>query len=465
MNIDELVQSYKDEMIISLSELVRIKSVYDEPKPGRPFGNGVYEALQYMLNAGRRLGFEAKDADGYAGHLQYGDGDHPFGILVHLDVVPEGDGWTKPPFEATLEDGAIYGRGASDDKGPAVAALFAMRAIKEAGVKPVRPVRLVLGCNEENDWKCVEYYARHEHMPEEGFAPDAMYPVVNREKGLLSLALSAEFASLASDEIMLESITGGSRVNMVPGSCRCIIKASADKQGFIRESLSKFPYKDEFSMSLSIDQQGGRCIIESHGRMAHGSHPEEGKNAIAAMLLFLKQAGIVNPFIAFIGDAIGMDYSGKGLGIKMSDELSGPLTLNLGLINGSQNSGRADIDIRYPITVELNDILSAIKAKAEPVGIRVKILNHKEPHYVPEDSPLVQKLLKAYSDVTGQRGYTLSMGGATYARAMAKGVAFGAVFPGGPDMAHQADEHIMVDDLVKNALVYAHAICEMCASK
>lgn len=462
MSIDELISSYKDEMVDMLKDLVSIKSVYSDPKPDKPFGDGVYEALQYFLNAGRRFGFGVKNVDGYAGHVQYGDGDDPIGILAHLDVVPEGTGWTKPPFEAVVEDDAIYGRGTSDDKGPAVAALFAMRAVKEAGIALDRPVRLILGCNEENDWKCVKYYSQHEHMPQEGFSPDAMYPLVNREKGLLALAMNADFSGYGSTDVILESMIGGNRVNMVPGSCCCVLKGPSDKLEAMRAKLDGFKYKDEFSIIMQIDGQG-RGVIESSGKVAHGSRPEDGKNAIGAMLLWLKELGLNNPFFVFLADYIGLDYSGKGFNINFSDELSGPLTLNLGLIEASQDKGKAVIDIRYPITSALDDILNNIKAKTDPQGIKIEVLNHMEPHYVHEDSSLVKKLLKAYGDVTGQPGYTLSMGGATYARAMERGVAFGAVFPGQPDLAHQADEHIAVDALIRNAAIYAHAIYELCA--
>lgn len=462
MKIDDLVLSYKDEMLATLKDLISIKSVYGQPEEGKPFGAEVYKALCYTLDTGHRFGLDTKNVDGYAGHVQLGEGGDPLAILVHLDVVPEGDGWTKPPFELIIEDGAIYGRGTSDDKGPAVAALYAMRAVKEAGIALKRPVRLILGCNEENDWTCVKYYAQHEVMPDEGFSPDAMYPVVNREKGMLALELAAGYMSSVVGDMVLESIKGGSRVNMVPGSCSCVIKATPEKRAFIEESLNAFAYKDEYNMTIEAAHDN-RCTIKATGKMAHGSRPDEGKNAIAAIALFLQYIGIGNPFVDFIAETIGMDYSGEKLDIKLADELSGPLTLNLGLIDVSEQGCRAAIDIRYPITAKFDDIMEMIAAKTRPAGIKVSVLNHMLPHYVPESSSLVQKLLKAYADVTGADAYTLSMGGATYARTMAKGVAFGAVFPGGPDMAHQADEHIMVDDFIKNAQIYAHAIIETCA--
>ena len=148
---DEFINDKKDEMIENLQKLIQIPSVYEESKnPKMPFGENANKALEYMLELGKKLGFRTKNIDGYCGYIEFGEGEELLGIIGHLDVVPAGEGWANPPFSGTIVDNKIYGRGAIDDKGPVMASLYAMKAVKDT-CKVNKRVRLILGLNEEND--------------------------------------------------------------------------------------------------------------------------------------------------------------------------------------------------------------------------------------------------------------------------------------------------------------------------
>lgn len=79
------------------------------------------------------MGFQTRDVDGHCGWCEYGEGEEMVAVLCHLDVVPAGDGWHYPPYDCTWAEGRIYGRGVIDDKGPAAAALYALKAVRDSG--------------------------------------------------------------------------------------------------------------------------------------------------------------------------------------------------------------------------------------------------------------------------------------------------------------------------------------------
>ena len=190
----ELIDSYRDDFTKMLQRWVRIPSVKSEAEDGAPFGREIRNMLDTAMEDARKLGFAVRDFDGYACDITLGEAEEKIAVLGHLDVVPVGDGWTKPPFEALIENGRMYGRGTNDDKGPVLASLFAMKAIQEAGIPLKKSIRLILGCDEESDWEDMAYYGAHEQIPDMGFSPDAMFPLINTEKGMLCLELHATAA-------------------------------------------------------------------------------------------------------------------------------------------------------------------------------------------------------------------------------------------------------------------------------
>lgn len=464
MYIDNLIDNNKDEIIKSLQEIVRIKSIEDESKPGMPFGEGVNKALEYALNLSKKLGFETKNIDGYAGHAEFGEGEKTIGILVHLDVVPEGKDWTYPPFEAEIHDGRIYGRGTIDDKGPAIAALYAMKTVKESGLSINNKVRIIFGTNEESGWGGITYYLKKVKAPDLAFTPDADFPVIHGEKGIIDIILKKKFNNICTSDIKVKSIKGGNRSNMVPDLCTAVLEVAEDRKDFITAILKEFT--EEFGFNITLEDKGNMIQLKCEGVSAHGSTPELGKNAISQMLMFLNK--IIDcecdlcSFIRLYCGKIGMEYNGQSIGCGIEDDVSGKLTFNVGVIDLDEKNGKVTVNIRYPIKINKKQIYEGIKNELGGTGVEIEERDHLQAIYVPEDNFLVQKLMKVYKDITGDiDARPITIGGGTYARAMENAVAFGPLFPGQKELAHQKDEYIEIDHLIKLAKIYAKAIFEL----
>ena len=462
MIIGKEIQNYKDEIIENLQELIKIRSVMGSASEGKPFGGDVNRALEYVLKLGEELGFKTKNVDGYAGHIEYGEGDELVGVLVHLDVVPEGTGWNYPPFGGEIHEGKIYGRGASDDKGPAIAALYSLKVLKDTGILPKKKIRVIFGANEENGMSDMKYYFSQEPVPDIGFSPDANYPIINREKGILHLIL--EKNTSRDDNYLIQKLWGGEAVNMVPPECRAFIPEKnlcSDELNTLKESAYRYNAllkHDVIAISLIM---GEGVEILAKGKSAHGASPQEGTNAIYHMVNFLNKLGkdkYLNGFLDFIYEKIGEETTGSSLEIALKDEESGYLTLNLGKIEIDSTSMKAFLDIRYPVTCKMEDILPIIEREAKEVGISVRVASHSLPLYVPKTHPLIISLISAYEKITGKKAELLSMGGGTYARTLKNnGVAFGGAGSG----AHQPNEYVSIDELMKHAEICTQAIYEL----
>lgn len=461
MDIEKAIEQNVQPLINSVCEILKIRSVEGPPLEGKPFGEGVAQALDYALNLAKSFGLRTKNLDNYAGWAEWGEGDEMVGILVHLDVVPEGSGWTYPPFGGEIHDGKIYGRGASDNKGPAMTAIYALKVLKDAGVKFNRRVRVIFGTNEESGMKCIKYYLEHDEEPTMAFSPDAEYPIINGEKGILTFSLACDFGKdkKANKGITIVSLEGGHRPNMVPDYAEAVLKGDA---GYVEDKLRKFIEKTGYDLKLS--KTDGTLVVSSHGVSAHGSTPHKGKNAIMQLVAFLSELDIDDEsqkdFLLFLDEKIGLDTTGKGLGVDFSDDISGPLTFNVGTIRMDDKSGEVVVNIRYPIKCKGEDVISKIRENLRD-GIRVEKVSDSPPHYVPEDSTIVKSLKAAYEKVTGEKAYCFSIGGGTYARKLKNAVAFGPGFPGKPEVAHEKDEYIEIEDLVKNLKIYAYVLLEL----
>jgi len=462
MNLDKQIEGYRQDILTSTREILRIPSVKGSRAPGAPFGEGVAQALHYALSLSEKLGFQTKNFDGYVGHAEYGEGEEILGILVHLDVVPAGSGWTHPPFGGEIQDGRIYGRGAIDNKGPAMAALYALKAVKDLGQPLSKKVRIIFGCDEESGWEDIEYYRTREKMPDLGFAPDADFPVINTEKGIVHISLSRPFNRPGKAKVTIREIRGGTRANVVPEEAVCVVdRQDANRLEALLEDYLK---KNKGDIRLEKDEQGN-LILRSFGVSAHASTPEMGRNAIGQLLLFLSSLdlgeGEMADSIRFLAQHVGMDHFGQGLQLALEDEISGRLTLNLGIISLTEKGMDAVLDIRYPVRYREEEILNPIVHVCRPVGIEARVLSGQAPLHVDQDDPLVRKLKEVYGELTGQEAYTIAIGGGTYARALDRAVAFGPRFPGKEEMAHQRDEYIDIEDLLLSARIYAHAIYEL----
>jgi succinyl-diaminopimelate desuccinylase len=440
--IEDFVESHRDQLVGIVSSAIRIKSTEDASEESAPFGKGVRDSLLHALNVSKSLGFKTVNLDNILGYAEFGEGVEVISVLGHLDIVPEGTDWKYPPYGGEVHEGKIYGRGTIDDKGPIFAALFGLYAIKETGTKLSKRVRIIFGTNEETGWKCMEHLKKVIKEPLVGFTPDAEFPVINREKGILNVTLKKEF-STRNNEV---KITGGERPNMVPDHAE-----------------AKFNKDVDLACESSDISVHGNTII-AKGVSAHGALPEKGKNAIDLLASALYNVQInseVKDIIKFINEAVGKEVNGESLGIKMNDEPSGNLTANLGTIEVNETFGELTFNIRYPVTKKYEDIVSKIEVTSSKYGLKVSKVRNQNPLFVKDDELLIKTLLSVYEKFTGLKGYTISIGGGTYARAMDMGVAFGPGMPGMEAVEHMANEYIEVEHLVNIAKIYGNAIYEL----
>jgi len=415
------MEQYFDAMINTLQKLLRIDTVKSAAEPGAPFGKGNAECLRLALDTAEDMGFETVNCDNYAGHADFGGGEETVGVLGHLDVVPAEGGWTYPPFGGQIVDGFLYGRGTLDDKGPMVACLYAMKALKDEGFVPKKKIRWIVGCDEESGWACMDYYAKKFAMPQTGFSPDGDFPLINREKGLYHFNLN--LGKVSENIISFES---GLRVNVVPDTAKAVVKI------------------DEESVTLT-----------AKGISCHGSMPQNGDNAAWKLFRELQTLFPDDKAIAFVAEKLCRDFNGHAWGIPFEDEPSGKITHNIGKVRVENGELYLGIDIRYPVTFTEMQIVTAIKENSP--GTVTKLHAHP-PLYIEEGSELVQKLLKAYAAATGEKAYTIALGGATYARSLPQGVAFGPVFPDEEQNIHCTDEKVSLEALRQMLKIYYEAI-------
>ena len=449
--LNAIIESMHDEMIDTLQKWIRVPSVKGEAAPGAPFGKEVRSMLDMALADCEQMGFKTQNFDGYIAHADLGEGsdEDALAILAHLDVVPEGDGWKYPPYGAVIENGRMYGRGTSDDKGPAVAALYAMKAVKDVGIPLRRKVRLILGCDEESGWEDIAHYNKVATMPRMGFSPDASYPIINIEKGICRLELHGV---LSNEGLQVIAFNNGERPNVIPGRASALVAGDAATVAQAEAAAKKLDIPAE----VQLTDKGVSITVT--GISGHAAYPETARNANGEMLLLLRELGVQGD-LRLLADKIGLDYKGEGLEISVSDGISGYLTCNLGIIRAGEGGVYATLDIRYPVMTNPDMIIKNVSASLP--GMRVEAMEVKEPHHVPAGSELVQNLLDAYHEVTGYERKCLYTGVGTYARSLQEGVAFGASFPQDEDLAHQANEYADIEGLYKNIKIFALAIVKL----
>ncbi len=458
----------QDELIQELQELVQINSILDEDTITTevPFGDGPLQALEWLLAKGQNEGLQTKNVDNYAGHIEMGTGEELLGILCHVDVVPIGDeaDWTYPPFSGTVADGKLYARGAIDDKGPTIAAWMAMKLVKDAGIPLEKRVRMIIGTDEETGFRCVDHYFKKEEMPTIGFAPDADFPLINAEKGIAELVFSQNKMGNATKEQLL-LFNAGKRPNMVPDFAKATLQHVSAQ---LEQNFQTFLSKNQLEGSLLMEDS--RYIITIKGKAAHAMEPEKGVNAAVYLATFLQQELTTvasKQFVDFIADVFYQDHYGQQLDLQFEDAMSGQTTLNPGIVSYDVNKGGSlVISMRYSVSYPFDEKITTAQRLTVEKGFSLDIQDDSKPHYVSEDDPFIQTLAAIYRRQTGDTETPLlSTGGGTYARVMKKGVAFGMLFPGEPDVAHRADEFVVVENLVKAAAIYAEAIVELAGKK
>ena len=463
MTIDfkQEVLNHKEDLLKDLFELLSVRSILGtDITEETPFGSGPREALDLILSFGKRDGYKTKLVENKAGHIEVGQGEELFGILGHVDVVPvvEAD-WTSHPFKPEIRDGKIFARGSLDDKGPTMAAYYAVKLLDKLGVKWNKRVRVIVGSDEETGFRCVEAYFKHEEQPASGFTPDAMFPLVYAEKARATFDHKLKFVSEDGEyNYKLVKFKGGQVLNMV------IASAIAELVGEVSD------IKEKFENFLAQEKLDGEVIVENtikltlKGKAAHGSTPQYGVNAATKLAEFLSTLGLDNNgknFVNYIVEKLANDPFGEKLGINYADDEMGEATYNYGILDYDLEKKAAVVstDCRHPKKFDLIDRLKGVKED----NIDIEVTSTKEAHYVPKDDELVTILMDVYKKHTGDtKNDAFVLGGGTYARCLKKGVAFGLLFPGKEDTMHQANEYLEVEDLLLATAIYAEGIYKLC---
>ncbi len=459
--IEEWVQAHRDAYLRDVSRLVAIRSVSGPAEPGKPFGAGPAAALEEAMKICREQGFRVTDHEGYVMTADLCAEETALDILAHLDVVGEGEGWETDPYQTVEKDGCLYGRGTDDDKGPAVAAIYAMACVAE--LFPLkRNVRLILGTDEESGSGDIRhYYASHKPAPNT-FSPDANFPVINTEKG----GLAARFRKSWEKQNVLPRVSeldGGYRINVLPADAKAVVLGLGVAE---IEAVCR-PLAEQLKVELRLSEKNEGVEIAVKGHAAHASTPEQGNNGITALIRMLIALPLANctgrDALCSLDELMPHgDGEGKALGIAMADEISGPLTLAFSLLKMDENGIEGSFDSRVPICATDENCRLKARAAFEAKGFTFDGFL-RPPHHTPADSPFIRSMLDRYTEFSGRKGECLSMGGGTYVHDIPGGVAFGASMPGFESNLHGANERMNIADMLTAIKIFAAVIYDLCA--
>lgn len=432
------MQQHKEEMLEDMGDLIRVRSVAGPAGKEGPFGRECREALNIMLELGRRYGFGTVDWDGYCGEIRFGQGSGGIGVWGHLDVVPEGSGWSYPPYELTVKDGFLIGRGVQDNKGPLMAVLYAMRFLKESGYAPKKPIRLIFGCDEEDGMEDVDYFMAHAPHPEVSFVADCGFPVCRGEKGILRIRLEKDMK-----EGCIREMGGGQAVNIVPDYAWAELETG---EKTVRE--------------------------EAFGIAGHAAFTGDSRNAIYELCRKLYGWPLSDRERNWIEtlEELSRDGLGVGAGIACEDADSGKLTCNLGRVQMMDGRCEAELDIRYPVTAKSGPILEVFERMGRERSFQVHVLSDAHPFCMGEDEPLIRCLLDTYHMIMKDDCPAYVMGGGTYAKKIPHAAGFGPGldqhlerlgFSGARGQCHSADEAQLFDNLELASVIYAEALKQL----
>lgn len=444
--VTAFLETNKEKIYADVDRMLRFDSVKGDPAEGAPLGKAINDALNAMLGICAAHGLKTRNIDGIVGEAVYGEGAESLGIVSHVDIVPTGSGWTKPPLMLTREGGMLYGRGVVDNKGPGVAALWALLAALNAGVVPRKKIIFLFGGDEERGMSDLMRYLETEKAPDVAFTPDAGFPAIYCEKTIVHGSLTA---SLPQGSV-LKDIRGGTRVNVVPNEAEAV--------------LSRMP-TGPLAEGISLKETGEGWVVKAAGTAAHASTPEKGDNAIIKLL------GALATLLPQGDPALSAVYGlfecckatdGSGLGIECSDAESGPLTFNLGVIRMENGTILGDYDIRHPSLVDPEEnVFMRLPEAAARVGLEARDAFVDMGFCLPKDHALIKTLMDVYNEVNESGEPPLAMGGGTYARKLPCAAAYGMLFEGDPETAHMADERVPEASFMKAARIFAHAIAEL----
>ena len=436
--------SYFDQIVSSIVDIIKIDSTRGEATKQYPFGKGVADCLEFFLSLANSFGFETHNYDNYVGEVIFGEGEE-FAILAHLDVVPVGSGWKYPPFGGVINDDLsdggtpgmkIWGRGTNDDKAPAIVALYVLKALKDQGFQPKRKIKLIVGCNEESGWACIEHYKKVAHLPEEGFTPDAEFPPIYAEKGIYHFKSFFEI-----ENPPFTALKAGEAANMVcPDAYATLTKEGAERLKAYQNPVNGTSFEwNEDTLELHVK-----------GKSAHGSLPHLGANALEAMLAFF---ATFNPNIKKAYDVLFKDCGN----LKALQDESGVLTMSPDVATYEDGVLTITTDIRYPATLSYEEIEGILTR----LGVAFKLDHLQLPIYNDPNGKLISTLVNVYNRATGRNEQPIAIGGGTYARALKCGCGFGPIHCSDEAVAHQPNEYITFDCIKLIAQIYYDAVYEL----
>ena len=456
---DKWIDEHSGELLRDISRLVAVRSVRGEAKPGMPFGEGPAMALKEAMTVCRELGFLTKDYDGYVGAADANTLERGLDILCHLDVVHEGTGWDSDPYMAVINNGSIYGRGTDDDKGPAVCAMYAMKAVMECGVPMKKNVRLILGTDEESGSGDISYYYETKgEKPAPGtFSPDNAFPVYNVEKGLYRQSFKKSFAETDAQP-RVKYFRSGLVHNIIPP------EADAEVVGLMDAEILDCCAAAAEEMDVRLTVENGKLHVS--GLSAHASTPHEGKNALTAMIRLLNLLPLADTESSKALKELAAlyphgDWSGKAVGVAMEDDVSEALTLAFSILEMNDSGLSGMFDSRTPICANEENCCKVVQDKMSSLGYELDG-SFIPPHYTPEDTEFMQTLLRSYEMYTGEKGKCIPSGGTTYVHDIPGGVAFGVALPGVVTNLHGPNEHIPVSNLLTATKIFAQVIYDIC---
>ncbi len=455
MDSQKWLEERWDAFLEELSAWIAIPSIScTSSMPGAPYGKECRRMLNYILELGKKLGFKVYDHEGHAGSFVWqGASDEEIGIFSHLDVVPEGPGWKYDPYKATILPDKIIGRGTCDDKGPALAALYAVLCLIDSGYQPRHTIRLYWGMDEENGMHDIQYYRENAKMPVFSFTPDASYPVCYGEKGIIYI--DAEYPL---QNQLIKCYKSGTGSTSVPALAEAVVDLDQKKVNTLLQGLD-----------IETKSCADGCRIIAHGKAAHAAFPEGAKSAQTELSAALLRLPINNESSnCFLKSTIEMfsDFYGTGMGVEARDEISGPLTLVGGTAVLENGIVKQNINIRYPITANYEDLMQRLQKYLQEHQFTVNQIKHSPPHHVSPDTPVIKEMTEICNRVLGTSAKPFTMGGGTYARYLPNAVGYGPGIPGdlkndfgsARGHGHQPDEYITTDNLKKAFIIYTQAI-------
>ena len=444
--MEHSMKKYFNEIVSSISDILKFDSSMKEAEEGCPFGKETADCLAAFLSLAESMGFETRNYDNYVGEVVFGEGKE-MAILAHLDVVPAGNGWKYPPFGGVINDDVsdggvegmkIWGRGAMDDKGPAMVCLYCLKALKDEGFIPSRKIKLIVGCNEECGWKCIEHYNKVAQMPEEGFTPDSDFPAIYAEKGIL------HFTTLFPIEnAPMTALKAGERANMVCDYAEAILTRAAGNKLVAYENPID-------GTTFSYDNTTN--ILRVRGKSAHGSTPDKGANALQAMLKFFSS---FNEDCKKAYDLLFDDVTG----LKTMQDETGFLTMSPNVATFKNGVLSIKTDIRFPSTHKKEEIENTLT----DFGVEFVVDNYQAPLYNDPNGKFLSTIMQVYNEATGKNEKPIAIGGGTYARALKCGCAFGPELPGSEATIHQANEYISFDCIQFMSEIYYNTIKALCS--